>query len=917
MVVFLSFTVIFVTVLSANTDKVRGYGISDQIVSLADNSNYNVRLDGAISSDYFAYGSLYGTVATGDINNDGTDDLIVGSPKADNNSRADSGSLYIFFSETIKDISGTGNNVDLANSNNYDIRIDGAAASQQLTLGSIAIGDLNNNGKNDLVIGARYASYGATNTGSVYIIFDSLLDTFTGANRIVDLNTAKNYNLRLDGAAANDYFGYSGITVSDVNHDGRNDLIAPSYMGDETYDSTAHADAGGIYIILNGIIEGLASPGATASLSSGSNYSLLFAGGVANAQLGYGGSKVGDLNNNGRSDLVFAAFQNTVGAYTKAGSMYVIYDSLLDSLLSSGGMVPLSHSGTYNLRFDGYATNMYLTQPGAFAIGDLNNDEKNDLTVGVSAIDGVGGIFVIFNDRFSDYSGTNNNISLSTSTSYNIKISGAITGSGLANSFIADLNNDGLNDLILLSRTTAYNGVSSGSVYVLYNSFFANTTEPGSTLNLANSNDFSLRYDGAGASYAMSYTSMGAATADLDGNGNELFLSTTSGDTSKTAPGALYIIKNPLQPISLATVSNYNNGTLAVSGTVSSGGSISAVSGVEYQLDSGAVGGSWHACTGSSSFSCSLSSLSEGSHTVYVRSYDERGIYTNQANYYTSSFTTDLTAPSGGISINAGATSTQSANVSLNLSATDSASGVSEMEISENQDFSSASWESYEIGKNWTFSSDAGEKVIYARFKDSVGNISATSSATIRLVAASSDGDSSTSTATSSSVASKVASSVTSSASVSSMATNEESNLYDLVINVTDENSQPVKGAAVTLYSDPKQTTTDDNGQAFFSDVEGGMHRVVISYNGQTTEKTIYVGGDSALGEAVKVDVQIGEEKSQNSSADNSSGWSKTTKILLTLSAILLLMAVLYFVYAAKKRSKKSSNTVDLPSKLG
>lgn len=49
--------------------------------------------------------------------------------------------------------------------------------------------------------------------------------------------------------------------------------------------------------------------------------------------------------------------------------------------------------------------------------------------------------------------------------------------------------------------------------------------------------------------------------------------------------------------------------------------------------------------------------------------------------------------------------------------------GQQEMIISENSNFSGAFWESYSALKPWTFSGEDGEKTIYAKFKDSRGQI--------------------------------------------------------------------------------------------------------------------------------------------------------------------------------------------------
>jgi Tol biopolymer transport system component len=91
----------------------------------------------------------------------------------------------------------------------------------------------------------------------------------------------------------------------------------------------------------------------------------------------------------------------------------------------------------------------------------------------------------------------------------------------------------------------------------------------------------------------------------------------------------------------------------------------------------------------------------------------------------------DKTAPTGSVIINNDENSTSSPSVVLALSANDS-SGVAQMRFSNNgTDWTS--WESYATSKNWTLSSEDGEKVVYVQFKDTAGWVSESYSDTISL----------------------------------------------------------------------------------------------------------------------------------------------------------------------------------------
>ena len=80
----------------------------------------------------------------------------------------------------------------------------------------------------------------------------------------------------------------------------------------------------------------------------------------------------------------------------------------------------------------------------------------------------------------------------------------------------------------------------------------------------------------------------------------------------------------------------------------------------------------------------------------------------------------DLTAPAGSILIAGGAEYTNSGAVALALSAADP-SGVAEMCLSDTP--SCSSWEAYAASKPWTLPAGSGSKIVYAWFRDALGNV--------------------------------------------------------------------------------------------------------------------------------------------------------------------------------------------------
>jgi len=131
---------------------------------------------------------------------------------------------------------------------------------------------------------------------------------------------------------------------------------------------------------------------------------------------------------------------------------------------------------------------------------------------------------------------------------------------------------------------------------------------------------------------------------------------------------------------------------------------------------------SWEAYAPSKSWTLTSG---DGEKRVYVQFRSSGG---DTSEPYSDTIILDTTSPGGSISIDGGATYTNSQSVTLSLSAENTA----QMHFSNDNSFWS-SWEPYATSKSWTLSSGDGEKTVYAEFKDPAGNVSKTYSDTIIL----------------------------------------------------------------------------------------------------------------------------------------------------------------------------------------
>lgn len=593
-------------------------------------SNWNLRFDGAAATEALA-GQGY-SIAVADLNNNGRVDLIVKAQGADNNSRSDSGSVYIIYDSLFSSLTATANTIDLSNAANYSVRFDGAAASDGLG-SSIAVGDFNADGTKDLLMCAALADNNArSNSGSCWLVFNTLLSTLSGN---VDLATSTNYNIRYDGAAANDQMGSKGTWAADLNSNGYADIAIPAWLAD----FNGRGGSGSVYLIYNSLVSAYTTTGNNVDLGTLANYSVRLDGATGGDALGGEQITSADTTGTGSQDL----FVTAPFATSAKGWVYLIYNSVLTGL---SGNVDLSSTANYSYRFQG-ATDDVLGN-GAIAMGDLNNDGKADLIIAGRQVGSTGPqVYIVYS---SSLSGLAQNVDFATSSNYNLRITGPANTNFASTEMMvtSDLDNDGRTDLLVGAWFDDNNSrTNSGSAYVFYNSVLL-YSGTGNTVDY--SGIYSVRYDGAVASDLLGVSD---AIGDLnrDGSNDVLVGASSAGNNSRAGSGSLYVVYNFPHTLSLAHI-----GKDFISGTVSAPNSATAVSGVQYNYNSNSpTASTWRGCTGTTSFTCTLTDFPSGTkNTVYIRAYDSNTSYTIQANYGvavlndgTSSSTTTSSTPTG------------------------------------------------------------------------------------------------------------------------------------------------------------------------------------------------------------------------------------------------------------------------------
>ena len=278
------------------------------------NGTNGFRLDGALGFE-----SLGTSLASaGDVNGDGFLDFVVGAGTADQTGLY-SGSAYVVFGKA----GGLDTSLSLGSLDGTNgFRLDGVAAGDRVGWSVDSAGDVNGDGFDDIIVGARYADPNGSDSSAAYVVFGA--DGGFAANvNVGDLDGTNGF--RLEGAAAGDNAGWSVASAGDLNADGIDDVVVGAYKADPN-----GGDSGAVYVVFG------QTGGFGASLNLGSldgTNGFRLAGVLADDRVGWSVASAGDVNGDGGADLIIGApFADASGFF---GAAYVVF-----------GVAPLSPGET-------------------------------------------------------------------------------------------------------------------------------------------------------------------------------------------------------------------------------------------------------------------------------------------------------------------------------------------------------------------------------------------------------------------------------------------------------------------------------------------------------------------------------------------------------------------------------------------
>lgn len=401
--------------------------------------------------------------SAGDVNGDGIDDFMVGSPLYSQPDPANqvtqhlAGRVYVVFggetaSTTTREDLDTGHGGGFViQSYNYGVQAGWAVDSA---------GDVNGDGIDDLLISTKsdgnaadvaYVVFGQENIGDIV-----LTDVAAGVG---------GFSIDADVSISWSNSGWVLKSAGDVNGDGFADMV----LGNSGDAINSGAPDGQAYVIFG------KADGTTVQVSDLQAGNGGFALQNGPSRLGFSIDTVGDINGDGLSDIVVSAAEDS----SRNGEVFVVFGK------ADGAAVNLQNirDGIGGFYIEGEDDRFGYSVSGA---GDVNGDGLDDFIVGSPKYDGAAGAsYVIYGKHDGspvDLAAVEKGVG-----GFIIKASGVYDRLGWTVNSAGDVNGDGFDDLVLGAPYVNYDtskGFHHGEGYVIFGGDFSNiTTELGTEAN--------------------------------------------------------------------------------------------------------------------------------------------------------------------------------------------------------------------------------------------------------------------------------------------------------------------------------------------------------------------------------------------------------------------------------------------------
>lgn len=377
------------------------------------------------------------------------------------------------------------------------------------------LGDFNNDGTPDIATGAQWDDDGGADKGAIWLLFLNPNGTVQAHQKISETQGGFGGTITTSGN-----FGASVQPIGDLNNDGVTDLAVG-----EPHCSDGGANRGAIWILLMNA-NGTVNSEQKISDTQGGFLGVL----NNNDEFGQSVTNLGDLNNDGVTDLAVGAPLDDDGGADR-GAVWILFMNA-NVTVNSHQKISDTQGG-----FNGGLNNSDGFGHAIDAIGDLDGDGINDIAIGAPLDDDggtdYGALWVVFlnaNGTVKDQ----HKVSASTGCFLGTLATGDQFGFSLAD--LGDLNGDGITDLLVGAPYDDDGGINKGAVYCLsikstgdvLGHFKVSETQGGLSATLAPDDLFGYAVGGA---------------MDIDGDGiRDLAIGLPGDDDGANAQGAIQVL---------------------------------------------------------------------------------------------------------------------------------------------------------------------------------------------------------------------------------------------------------------------------------------------------------------------------------------------------------------------------------------
>ncbi len=438
----------------------------------------------------------FSLAADGDFDGDGVADIVVGAPGYDG--IQDEGRAWIYTLASLDELVPA-----------PVAYLEGDDSLEYAGYRVGYIGDLDGDGSDDVLVGARGDADGGEAAGAIYVVHGQPL---TGT---VDAPQALEPDAAIRGEREYSRVGVSASGVWDATGDGTAELaIAHALYQD--YSGYEYQDDGGV-VVFHGRAGGLpADQDITAA-------DLQLTAPDDTSQVGYGLAGRGDIDGDGLGDLIVGAPHASTGR----GLVYVIPAATI----AAGGVLDIGDAAAVTI--EGSEINDHLGEALAY-VGDVDGDGIDDLAAGAPDSDVTwpdGGAVFLFKGAAEVATGAApDTLAVIGSEWDDFSVGGAFAGRG-------DVDGDGLGDLVVAGTYALLGPIMKGGRAYLFHGRTSGWDE------LTDVTEAAAGIAGVGVGDNLG---TGLALGDVDGDGvDDLIIGAPYRDSAGSDSGEVYLFWGP------------------------------------------------------------------------------------------------------------------------------------------------------------------------------------------------------------------------------------------------------------------------------------------------------------------------------------------------------------------------------------